>query len=79
MKQLFEQCNLCTEILTITLPNSQEYWFESTEELILKLGIKEDIEQNIERHGGYMIDEWQYVDSRQIPTDIRSRIRFTFE
>ncbi len=23
-----------------------------------------------------MIDEWQYVDKRQIPIDIRSHIRF---
>ena len=36
----------------------------------------EAIEENIERHGGYMIDEWQYVDARQIPMDIRSRVRF---
>jgi hypothetical protein len=48
----------------------------SADELMDELGIKEAIEENIERHGGYMIDEWQYVDHRQVPMDIRSRVRF---
>ena len=26
-----------------------------------------------------MIDEWQFVDSRQVPIDIRSRVRFKLE
>ena len=40
------------------------------------LEVKSTIEKNITQHGGYMIDEWQYVDKRQIPIDIRSHIRF---
>ena len=50
----------------------------SDDDLILELGIKSTIEKNITRHGGYMIDGWQYVDTRQIPIDIRSHIRFKF-
>lgn len=76
LEEGFSQCNLCQDTLTVILPNSREYWFKSAEELIFDLGIKADIEENIERHGGYMIDEWQYVDARQVPMDIRSRIRF---
>ena len=47
-----------------------------TDEIIYQLGIKDAIEENIKQHGGYMIDEWGYVDDRQIPMDIRSRVRF---
>lgn len=70
------QCNLCIDTLFVTLPKDPKYGFMSTEELFHKLNLMEAIEENIERHGGYMIDEWQYVDARQIPMDIRSRVRF---
>lgn len=69
-------CNLCADTLHVVLPADKEYWFLSTEDLIFKLGIKDAIEKNIKQHGGYMIDEWQYVDARQVPMDIRSRVRF---
>lgn len=78
LREEIDNCNLCVDTLTLTLPDSSEYQFESTGDLIYKLGIKKAIEDNIARHGGYMIDEWQFVDSRQIPLDIRSRIRFDF-
>ena len=71
-----ESCNLCIDTLFVTLPKGPEYAFASTEDLFYKLGILEAIEENIERHGGYMIDEWRYVDARQVPMDIRSRVRF---
>jgi len=70
------QCNLCIDTLLVTLPKDPKYGFMSTEELFRKLKLMEAIEENIERHGGYMIDEWQFVDARQIPMDIRSRVRF---
>ena len=41
--------------------------------------IKDAVELNIKCNGGYMIDEWQFVDSRQVPMDIRSRVRFKLE
>ena len=68
------QCNLCIDTLFVTL--SSDYAFVSTEDLFYELGLMNAIEKNIEAHGGYMIDEWQYVDARQVPMDIRSRVRF---
>ena len=69
-------CNLCIDTLFVTLPDAPQYAFLSAEDLFLKLDIKEAVEENIDRHGGYMIDEWRYVDARQVPMDIRSRVRF---
>lgn len=69
-------CNLCTDTLEVKLPEDPKYGFMSTEDLFYELGIMEAIEKSIEQHGGYMIDEWQFVDARQVPMDIRSRIRF---
>ena len=76
LKEDIKECNLCIDTLTVTLPDSKEYWFMPTDEIIYQLGIKDAIEENIKQHGGYMIDEWGYVDDRQIPMDIRSRVRF---
>lgn len=70
------QCNLCIDTLIVSLQGHPEYDFASTDDLFYRLGIMEAIEDNIKQHGGYMIDEWQYVDSRQVPQDIRSRVRF---
>ena len=69
-------CNLCTDTLEVKLPEDPKYGFMSTEDLFYELGIMEAIEKSIEQHGGYMIDEWQFVDARQVPMDIRSRVRF---
>ena len=69
-------CNLCTDTLEVMLPDDPKYGFMSTEDLFYELGIMEAIEKSIEHHGGYMIDEWQFVDARQVPMDIRSRVRF---
>ena len=69
-------CNLCTDTLEVMLPDDPKYGFMSTEDLFYELGIMKAIEESIEQHGGYMIDEWQFVDARQIPMDIRSRVRF---
>ena len=70
------QCNLCIDTLYISLKGHPEYDFASTDDLFYRLGIMDAIEENIKQHGGYMIDEWQYVDARQVPQDIRSRVRF---
>lgn len=70
------QCNLCIDTLIVSLQGHSEFAFTSTEDLFYRLGIMEAIEENIKQHGGYMIDEWQYVDARQVPQDIRSRVRF---
>ena len=78
VKEGINNCNLCIDTLIVTLPDSREFWFKSNDDLILELGIKSTIEENITRHGGYMIDGWQYVDTRQIPIDIRSHICFKF-
>ena len=70
------QCNLCIDTLFVSLQGHPEYDFASTDDLFYRLGIMDAIEENIKQHGGYMIDEWQYVDARQVPQDIRSRVRF---
>lgn len=70
------QCNLCIDTLIVSLQGHSEFAFTSTDDLFYRLGIMEAIEENIKQHGGYMIDEWQYVDARQVPQDIRSRVRF---
>lgn len=69
-----QQCNLCRDTLFVEIPDDPQYQFMQTEDLIRPY--KEDIEANIERHGGYMIDEWQFVDQRQTPINIMSRVRF---
>ena len=66
--------NLCRDTLFLVLPDDPSYKFVDTEELFYP--IKDKVEANIKAHGGYMIDEWQFVDSRQTPIDLRSRIRF---
>lgn len=71
-----DQCNLCRDTLIITYPNTRDFWFRSTEDLFRRFRIKSAVEDNIKSHGGYMIDEWQYVDERQIPIDLRARVRF---
>ena len=70
------RCNLCRDTLFVTLPDDPRFAFARTDDLFYDLGIKSLIEKSIECHGGYMIDEWQYVDKRQTPMDIRSRVRF---
>ena len=76
--EAIQRCNLCRDTLFVLCPDDLKYGFMSADDLMYELGIKEDIEENIERHGGYMIDEWQYVDHRQVPMDIRSRVRFVY-
>ena len=71
-----DQCNLCRDTLIITYPNTRDFWFRSSEDLFNRFRIKSPVEDNIKRHGGYMIDEWQYVDERQTPIDLRARVRF---
>lgn len=66
--------NLCRDTLLLVLPDDPRYEFVDTEDLLYP--IKDKLEANIEAHGGYMIDGWQFVDSRQTPIDIRSRVRF---
>ena len=73
--EVLETCNLCRDTLLVVCPN--DCGFSTTNDLMYP--IKDAVEKNIKRHGGYMIDEWQYVDCRQVPTDIRSRVRFKLE
>ncbi len=77
IKEALAQCNLCRDTITALLPHSPDYWFKSTDELMYP--IKDAVEKNIERHGGYMIDEWQYVYGQQPPRDIRYLVRFQTE
>ena len=70
-----ETCNLCRDTLIVVCP--KECGDSSTNDLMLP--IKDAVELNIKCNGGYMIDEWRFVDSRQVPTDIRSRVRFKLE
>ena len=73
--EMLEKCNLCRDTLFVLCP--VEYGFTSTNDLMYP--IKDAVELNIKCNGGYMIDEWRFVDSRQVPMDIRSRVRFMLE
>ena len=75
IEEVLEVCNLCRDTLFVLCPS--EYSFTSTNDLMYS--IKDAVELNIKCNGGYMIDEWQFVDSRQVPIDIRSRVRFKLE
>ena len=75
IEEVLEECNLCRDTLIVLCPD--DYAFTSTNDLMYS--IKDAVELNIKCNGGYMIDEWQFVDSRQVPTDVRSRIRFKME
>ena len=77
IKDAIAKCNLCRDTITAILPKEPDYYFKRTDELMYP--IKDAVEKNIERHGGYMIDEWQYVYKDQAPTDIRYRVRFKME
>lgn len=79
LDEALKHCNLCRDTLTVLYPDKSDYWFKSSAELMWNFGIKEKVESNIERHGGYMIDEWQFVDERQSPMDLRSKVKFTPE
>lgn len=74
INEAIEHCNLCRDTISAILPNEPDYWFKITDDLMYP--IKDAVEKNIERHGGYMIDEWQYVYGQQAPKDIRCRVRF---
>ena len=75
VEEVLENCNLCRDTLFVVCPDSCA--FSTTNDLMYP--IKDAVELNIECNGGYMIDEWQFVDSRQVPMDIRSRVRFKLE
>ncbi|MBP5361268.1 MAG: sel1 repeat family protein [Bacteroidaceae bacterium] len=67
-------CNLCSDTLFVKVPSEPQFAFRTSEELIESF--KDAAEENIERNGGYMIDEWQFVDYRQQPMHLLSRLRF---
>ena len=69
-----KELNLCRDTLFLVLPDEPRYKFADTEDLFYP--IKDRVEENIGAHGGCMIDEWRFVDDRQVPLDIRSRVRF---
>ena len=75
VEEVLENCNLCRDTLFVLCPD--DYAFTSTNDLMYS--IKDAVELNIKCNGGYMIDEWHFVDSRQVPTDVRSRVRFKME
>lgn len=75
LEKVLPNFNLCKERITVVYPDDRQYWFMPTAELIDTFGIKEALEKNIEAHDGYMIDEWQFVDKRQQPIDLRSQVK----
>ena len=71
--EALKNCNLCQDMLFVELPDTPEYMFADTRAVIGEL--MDAIEKNIEAHGGYMIDEWQFVDERQQPMSVLSHVR----
>ena len=76
-KEALQKCNLCTDHLYILFPNKPEYWFFDYEDEMLEF--MSDIESNINAHGGYMIDEWQFVDADQNLMDVRAIVTLELE
>ncbi|MBR1788745.1 MAG: hypothetical protein IJ762_06115 [Bacteroidaceae bacterium] len=77
VKEALENCNLCEDRLWVELPDTPQYMFYDTEDEIRPF--LDMIEENIERHGGYMIDEWQFVDKTQKLMNVLSVVRLTLE
>lgn len=77
MSEVLQQCNLCEDVVTVVYPNDMQHAFMDTCDELYRWMV--GIEQNIERGGGYMIDEWRFVDARQQPMDVRNRVRLTLE
>jgi hypothetical protein len=75
IEDALKHCNLCRDTLTVYYPDNKMFWFNTTAELMRAFCIKDALEKNIEEHGGYMIDEWQFVDERQSPMDLRSKVK----
>ncbi len=71
--EALKDCDLCKDTLFVELPKTPDYMFVDTREVIG--GLMDLIEANIKAHGGYMIDAWQFVDERQVPMSVLSRVR----
>ncbi len=71
-KKALQTCNLFKDHLVIVFPNEPIYWFFDTEDELYKF--MDSVEENVERNGGYMIDQWQFVDAAQNLYDARSRV-----
>ena len=55
--------NLFEDVLIVEYPNTPDNWFVPTQQLISPL--MESIEANIERNGGYMTDNWNFVHAEE--------------
>ena len=77
VEEALQRCDLCEDRLLVELPDTPEYMFYDTEDVIRPL--LDMIEENIERHGGYMIDEWQFVDKEQNLMNVLYVVKLTKE
>lgn len=77
VSEILRQCNLCTDVITIVYPNESCNWFMKTEDQLCKW--YKEMEDNVKRSGGYMIDEWQYVDANQQVMDLRGHVKLKLE
>lgn len=69
VRDALQKCNLCKDELVVIYPNENQYWFMDMEDELYQW--MDEIEENIKRNGGYMIDEWQFVDAEQNLMDVR--------
>ena len=77
MPGALQECNLCQDILWVVYPNKLEYGFmDMCDELWRWYS---EMEANVERGGGYMIDKWQFVDANQHVMDLRARVKLIIE
>jgi len=77
-EELFKKCNIFEDSVVVEYPNIPEYWFVSTQEMIRP--IEDFIEDNINRNGGYMIDEWCFVHAEeQKPRSILNCVHLVLE
>ncbi len=75
VKDALQNCNLCEDTLFVELPDTPEYMFFDTMDTVRDF--LDIIEENIERNGGYMIDEWQFVDKEQNLMNVLNVVRLT--
>jgi hypothetical protein len=73
VEEALQNCDLCKDTLIVELPDTPEYMFCDTREVVGEF--MDAIEANIEAHGGYMIDEWMFVDERQEPMHVLNHVK----
>lgn len=77
VKETLRQCNLCTDVVRVVFPNEPQNWFMHTEDVLYRW--YKEMEDNVKRGGGYMIDEWRFADGANHLMDLRARVKLELD